>query len=127
HHSHYILFSIHTPTPSAISPLSLHDALPIYPVYVDTNVMAGHTGPINASGGYEGIIYLPCTAENGFVPEPPSAHADLIYLCFPNNPTGAVATRAQLERWVQYAEEHNALLLYDAAYEGYISDPEIPH
>ncbi len=100
---------------------------PVYPVYVDTNVMAGHTGPATPTGGYEGIIYLPCTAENGFVPEPPSVHADLVYLCFPNNPTGAVATREQLVQWVKYAQEHNALLLYDTAYEGYISDPQIPH
>nr|MBA2430557.1 LL-diaminopimelate aminotransferase [Chthoniobacterales bacterium] len=100
---------------------------PVYPVYVDTNVMAGHTGVATASGGYEGIIYMPCTAENNFVPEPPQEHADLIYLCFPNNPTGAVATREQLTRWVEYAHEQKALLLYDAAYEGYISEPEIPH
>ena len=100
---------------------------PVYPVYVDTNVMAGHTGAANATGGYEGIIYLPCTAENNFVPQPPKEHADLVYLCFPNNPTGAVATREQLVRWVDYAHEHKALLLYDAAYEAYISDPEIPH
>ncbi|CAN5568260.1 LL-diaminopimelate aminotransferase [soil metagenome] len=100
---------------------------PVYPVYVDTNVMAGHTGPATENGGYEGIIYMPCTAENNFVPEPPIEHADLIYLCFPNNPTGAVATREQLTRWVDYAHEHKALLLYDAAYEGYISEPEIPH
>ncbi len=100
---------------------------PVYPVYVDTNVMAGHTGPAKKNGGYEGIVYLPCTAENNFVPEPPSAHADLVYLCFPNNPTGAVVTREQLTRWIDYAREHNALLLYDAAYEAYISGPEIPH
>ncbi len=99
---------------------------PVYPVYVDTNVMAGHTGLPNEAGRYEGILYLPCRAENGFVPEPPGEHADVVYLCFPNNPTGAVATRAQLERWVAYAQEHKALLLYDAAYEGYISDPAIP-
>jgi LL-diaminopimelate aminotransferase len=100
---------------------------PVYPVYVDTNVMAGHTGPARADGSYEGITYLPCTIENGFVPEPPLGHVDLIYLCFPNNPTGAVATRAQLARWVEYAREHEALLLFDAAYEAYISDAEIPH
>ncbi len=100
---------------------------PVYPVYVDTNVMAGHTGPAGKDGRYEGIIYLPCRAENGFVPEPPNEHADLVYLCFPNNPTGAVATRAQLTRWVEWAREHKAVLLYDAAYEAYISDPEIPH
>lgn len=100
---------------------------PVYPVYVDTNVMAGHTGGPKESGGYDGIIYMPCTAENNFVPEPPSAHADLVYLCFPNNPTGAVASREPLTRWVDYAHEHKALLLYDAAYEAYISAPDIPH
>ncbi|MEP6937033.1 MAG: aminotransferase class I/II-fold pyridoxal phosphate-dependent enzyme, partial [Chthoniobacterales bacterium] len=93
---------------------------PVYPVYVDTNVMAGHTGPANQNGAYNGITYLACRAENGFVPEPPAQHVDLVYLCFPNNPTGAVASRAQLSRWVQYAREHRAILLYDAAYEAYI-------
>jgi LL-diaminopimelate aminotransferase len=100
---------------------------PVYPVYVDTNVMAGHTGPARPEGGYDGLIYLPCRAENDFVPEPPNEHVDLIYLCFPNNPTGAVASRAQLTNWVQYAREHEAILLFDAAYEGYISQPEVPH
>jgi LL-diaminopimelate aminotransferase len=100
---------------------------PVYPVYVDTNVMAGHTGPAQDGGRYEGILYLPGTPENGFVADPPSEHADLVYLCFPNNPTGAVATRAQLTAWVDYAREHRALILFDAAYEAYISDPEIPH
>ncbi len=99
---------------------------PVYPVYVDTNVMAGHTGPADESGRYEGIVYLPCRAENNFVPEPPNEHADIIYLCFPNNPTGAVASRTQLEAWVRYAGEHKAILLYDAAYEGYINEPDIP-
>jgi LL-diaminopimelate aminotransferase len=100
---------------------------PVYPVYVDTNVMAGHTGPAKEDGGYEGIVYLPCVAENNFVPEPPKEHADLVYLCFPNNPTGAVASREQLTRWVEYAREHEAILLFDAAYEAYISQPDIPH
>ena len=100
---------------------------PVYPVYVDTNVMSGHTGPARKDGSYEGIVYLPCTAENDFVPEPPKEHVDLIYLCFPNNPTGAVASRQQLRRWVDYAREHEALILFDAAYEAYISEPEIPH
>ena len=100
---------------------------PVYPVYVDTNVMAGRTGPATENGGYEDIVYLPCTAENNFVPQPPARHADLVYLCFPNNPTGAVATREELTRWVDYAREHKALLLYDAAYEAYISEPHIPH
>ena len=100
---------------------------PVYPVYVDTNVMAGHTGPAQGDGRYEGILYLPGTPANGFVPDPPNEHADLVYLCFPNNPTGAVATRAQLTAWVNYAREHRALILFDAAYEAYIRDPDIPH
>ena len=99
---------------------------PVYPVYVDTNVMAGHTGEADASGAYAGLVYLPCTEANGFVPEPPAEHVDVIYLCFPNNPTGAVATRAQLSAWVEYAREHQALILFDAAYEAYISDPALP-
>ena len=100
---------------------------PVYPVYVDTNVMTGHSGAAKSDGSYEGIVYLPCTAENGFVPEPPNAHVDLVYLCFPNNPTGAVASREELSRWVDYAREHESLLLFDAAYEAYISQREIPH
>ncbi len=100
---------------------------PVYPVYVDTNVMAGHSGAAKSDGSYEGIVYLPCTAENRFVPEPPKEHVDLVYLCFPNNPTGAVASREQLSRWVNYAREHESLLLFDAAYEAYISEREIPH
>ena len=100
---------------------------PVYPVYVDTNVMAGHSGAAKKDGSYEGIVYLPCSAENNFVPEPPTQHVDLIYLCFPNNPTGAVASGEQLASWVEYAREHEALLLFDAAYEAYISQPEIPH
>jgi LL-diaminopimelate aminotransferase len=100
---------------------------PVYPVYVDTNVMAGHTGEADASGAYEGLLYLPCNEANGFVAEVPSEAADVVYLCFPNNPTGSVATRAQLEAWVHYAQKHGSLLLFDAAYEAYISDPEIPH
>jgi LL-diaminopimelate aminotransferase len=103
---------------------------PVYPVYVDTNVMAGHTGPARKDGSYEGIVYLQCTVENNFIPEPPRRgreHVDLVYLCFPNNPTGAVATREQLARWIDYARQHDALILFDAAYEAYISDPAIPH
>ena len=79
---------------------------PVYPVYVDTNVMAGRTGEADENGAYAGLVYLKCTAENGFVAAPPEEHVDVIYLCFPNNPTGAVATRAQLEGWVAYAREH---------------------
>jgi LL-diaminopimelate aminotransferase len=100
---------------------------PVYPVYVDTNVMAGHTGPMQADGRYEGLVYLPCTAENNFVPQPPTEHVDLVYLCFPNNPTGAVASRQQLEEWVKYAQKHESIILFDAAYEGYISESDIPH
>jgi len=100
---------------------------PVYPVYVDTNVMAGHTGEANEQGAYQGLVYLPCNAGNGFVGEIPKQKVDLVYLCFPNNPTGAVATRAQLEAWVEYALKNDAILLYDAAYEAYISEPGIPH
>jgi LL-diaminopimelate aminotransferase len=100
---------------------------PVYPVYVDSNVMAGRAGPADAAGRYARFVYLPCTAENGFQPALPDAPVDLIYLCYPNNPTGAVMTRAALKQWVDYAREHGAILLYDAAYEAYIRDPEIPH
>ena len=100
---------------------------PVYPVYVDTNVMAGHTGDANEDGSYEGISYLECNAENGFVPSIPEERVDIIYLCFPNNPTGAVATREQLTAWVEYARKHGSILLYDAAYEAFISDPLVPH
>ena len=100
---------------------------PVYPVYVDTNVMAGHTGEADATGAYAGITYLPCTAQNGFIPEPPKEHVDVIYLCSPNNPTGATASRAQLEAWVKYALANRSIILFDAAYEAYISDPTIPH
>ncbi len=100
---------------------------PVYPVYVDTNVMAGRTGPAGEEGQYAGIVYMPATAENGFVPEPPDKVVDMVYLCFPNNPTGSVATKAQLAKWVEYARKNKALLLFDAAYEAYISDPAIPH
>ncbi len=100
---------------------------PVYPVYVDTNVMAGHTGPADASGRYGGLVYLPATAENNFVPELPRQRVDLIYLCYPNNPTGMVATKEMLKRWVDYARENGSIILYDAAYEAYITDPSIPH
>ena len=99
---------------------------PVYPVYVDTNVMAGNTGEANESGAYEGIHYMPCNAGNGFVPEIPQDRVDLIYLCYPNNPTGATATREQLEKWVSYAREHGAVILYDAAYQAFIQDQSVP-
>ncbi|MFU8780388.1 MAG: LL-diaminopimelate aminotransferase [Kiritimatiellia bacterium] len=98
---------------------------PVYPVYVDTNVMAGRTGPFE-DGAYTGLVYLKSTPANNYLPEPPEEEVDLIYLCFPNNPTGAVADRACLQRWVQYAQEHKALILFDAAYEAFIRDPAIP-
>jgi len=100
---------------------------PVYPVYVDTNVMAGHTGPADASGRYGGLVYLPVTAGNDFVPELPRQRVDLIYLCYPNNPTGVVATTETLKRWVDYAQQNGSVILYDAAYEAYITDPAIPH
>ena len=100
---------------------------PVYPVYVDTNVMAGRTGPAGDEGQYARIVYMPATAENGFVPEPPDKPVDMIYLCFPNNPTGSVATKAALAKWVQYARAHKAVIFFDAAYEAYISDPALPH
>ena len=100
---------------------------PVYPVYADSNVMAGRSGPADASGRYAGFVYLPCTAENGFQPALPDRCVDLIYLCYPNNPTGAVMTRDALQRWVDYARANEATILYDAAYEAYIRDPEVPH
>jgi len=126
---------------------------PVYPVYVDTNVMAGHTGEANETGAYNKIVYLPCLSPeeiaeergislenlnpnqldklfkeiNGFIPEPPKKHVDVIYLCSPNNPTGAAATREQLEAWVNYALDHKSVILFDAAYEAYITEPGVPH
>ncbi|MFL0729717.1 MAG: LL-diaminopimelate aminotransferase [Prochlorococcus sp.] len=100
---------------------------PVYPVYVDSNVMAGRTGNAAENGCYESLTYLPINAANNFEAQLPKQAADLIYLCFPNNPTGAVANRKQLERWVNYAREHDALILFDAAYEAFIQDPHLPH
>jgi len=99
---------------------------PVYPVYVDTNVMIGNTGDADESGAYEGIHYMPCTAENGFVPAIPESKVDLIYLCYPNNPTGATATREQLTAWVEYARANDAIILYDAAYQAFVADESIP-
>jgi len=100
---------------------------PVYPVYVDTNVMAGNTGDGNDRGEYDGLRYLPISAENNFTATIPSEPVDIIYLCFPNNPTGAVASREHLQAWVDYARSHGSLILFDAAYEAYITDPAIPH
>lgn len=101
---------------------------PVYPVYVDSNVMAGRTGDYDpVTGRFRDVIYMPCTKENGYVPQLCVSVPDLIYLCFPNNPTGAVMNKTQLQEWVDYARSHGSVILYDAAYEAYISDPSIPH
>ena len=99
---------------------------PVYPVYVDTNVMAGNTGEADENGAYEGLVYLPCNAENGFAPAIPDEKVDLIYLCYPNNPTGTTATREQLEAWVAYARANGSIILYDAAYEAFVQDSSVP-
>jgi LL-diaminopimelate aminotransferase len=100
---------------------------PVYPVYVDTNVMAGHTGDANEGGEYGGLVYLPVTAENNFTAQIPTEKVDLIYLCFPNNPTGATATKEHLQAWVDYARANGAIIFFDAAYEAFITDPSLPH
>lgn len=101
---------------------------PVYPVYVDTNVMAGRSGEYNPNTqNFDGMIYMPCLEENDFVPEFPKENPDIIYLCFPNNPTGATITKAQLQEWVDYARKIGAVIIYDAAYEAYITEEEIPH
>jgi LL-diaminopimelate aminotransferase len=99
---------------------------PVYPVYVDTNVMAGNTGDANDKGEYGGLVYLPITAANDFTAQIPTEKVDLIYLCFPNNPTGAVATKAHLTAWVAYAKKHGSIIFFDAAYEAFITDPSLP-
>jgi LL-diaminopimelate aminotransferase len=101
---------------------------PVYPVYADTNVMAGHTGNANEKGEYEGLVYLPISAENNFTAAiPTDKKVDLIYLCFPNNPTGATATKEYLQKWVDYAKANGSIIFFDAAYEAYITDPSLPH
>ena len=101
---------------------------PVYPVYVDSNAMAGRAGDYDpATGRWSRLVYLPCVRENGFVPAIPEGRADMVYLCFPNNPTGAMATRAQLKAWVDWANANGSVLLYDSAYEAFISQPELPH
>ncbi len=101
---------------------------PVYPVYVDTNVMAGRTGTYDAgSETWSDVIYMPCTAENNFAPELPKERPDIIYLCFPNNPTGSTITKDQLQVWVDYANKEGAVIIYDAAYEAYISEENVPH
>ena len=101
---------------------------PVYPVYVDTNVMAGRTGEYNrVRENFDGVIYMPCRKENGFLPEFPSEVPDLIYLCFPNNPTGSAITKDELQKWVDYANKNGCVIIYDAAYEAYISEENVPH
>jgi LL-diaminopimelate aminotransferase len=100
---------------------------PVYPVYVESNIMAGRGGPMGEDGKYQGLVYLPCTEENGLVPELPEENVDLIYLCFPNNPTGTALTKEQMVKWVNYARENKAIILFDAAYEAYIREDNIPH
>jgi len=100
---------------------------PVYPVYVDSNVMAGRGGRADATGRYDRLVYLPCTEANGFTPAPPDRPVDLIYLCYPNNPTGATLSPDGLKVWVDYARRQRAVILYDAAYEAYIRDPDVPH
>ena len=100
---------------------------PVYPVYVDSNVMAGRTGHANQNCQYEKIVYMPCTAQNNFIPDLPKTNVDIIYLCFPNNPTGAVATKEVLSTWVDFARKNKAIIFFDAAYEAFITDPRLPH
>jgi LL-diaminopimelate aminotransferase len=100
---------------------------PVYPVYVDSNVMGGRSGVLGKDGCWSDIVYLPCKAENDFVPDIPKQHVDVIYLCYPNNPTGTTLTREQLKRWVEYAIRNGALIFYDAAYEAYIQHSDVPH
>ena len=101
---------------------------PVYPVYVDTNVMAGRTGEYNrVRENFDGVIYMPCRKENGFLPEFPLEVPDLIYLCFPNNPTGSAITKDELQKWVDYANKNGCVIIYDAAYEAYISEENVPH
>ena len=101
---------------------------PVYPVYLDTNVMAGRSGKFNnETGMYENIVYIPATAENNFVPELPKKVPDMIYLCFPNNPTGTTLTKEQLKKWIDYAKENKSLILFDSAYEAFISEQDVPH
>lgn len=101
---------------------------PVYPVYIDSNVMAGRCGNyIKHSEKWDGVVYMPCTAENNFIPSFPDKEPDIIYLCFPNNPTGTTLTKDQLQKWVDYANEKDSIIIFDAAYEAYISEDDVPH
>lgn len=99
---------------------------PVYPVYLDTNIMAGRTGLVKENGTFDGVVYMPCTAENNFTPELPKEHVDIIYLCSPNNPTGTTLSRDELAKWVKYAKDNKAIILYDAAYAYYITEEDVP-
>lgn len=100
---------------------------PVYPVYLDSNVMAGRTGVLNTDGRWSKVVYLPCTSENDFIPELPENKADMIYLCFPNNPTGTTLKKSDLKKWVDYARENKSVILFDSAYEAYITENDVPH
>ncbi len=100
---------------------------PVYPVYLDTNIMAGRTGMVKEDGTFDGVVYMPCTAENNFTPKLPTQHVDMIYLCCPNNPTGTTLSREELAKWVAYAKENKSVILFDAAYSAYITEDDVPH
>lgn len=100
---------------------------PVYPVYIDTNVMAGRAGTLLETGHWSDLVYIPCTADNAFTPSLPDTHVDIIYLCFPNNPTGTTLTKKELQEWVDYAIENKSIILFDAAYEAYITEEDVPH
>ena len=100
---------------------------PVYPVYVDSNIMCGRSGTLDENGKWSNVTYLPCTEENNFIPELPKHRVDLIYLCYPNNPTGTTLTHEQLKKWVDYALSNDTLIIFDAAYEAFIQEPNVPH
>ncbi|KAA6337926.1 LL-diaminopimelate aminotransferase [termite gut metagenome] len=100
---------------------------PVYPVYIDSNVMGGRSGVLEASGRWSNIVYMPCTSENNFIPQIPDRKIDMLYLCYPNNPTGTTLTKDELKKWVDYALANDTLILFDAAYEAYIQEPDVPH
>jgi len=121
------ILDIFAPGNQAVGTNTIAVTDPVYPVYVDTNVMAGNAGPAGESGEYGGLVYLRATSENDFTPAIPDQKVDLIYLCYPNNPTGAVASKAYLKQWVDYANANGSVILFDAAYEAFITDDDIPH
>ncbi|KAA6347760.1 LL-diaminopimelate aminotransferase [termite gut metagenome] len=100
---------------------------PVYPVYIDSNVMSGRSGVLEANGRWSNLVYIPCTSENNFIPQIPDKRIDILYLCYPNNPTGTTLTKSELKKWVEYALANDTLILYDSAYEAYIQEPDVPH